>query len=93
MTQQEFLREVGRIHDEWAKTARVIVDPRYSNNSPSQYAEGIEAVSAIAEDDQVYWDLVHELMDRYYVSNGKPTRAERQQAAKDRVAAKRAAGD
>jgi len=89
MTQQEFLWEVARIHNEWAKTARVIVDERYVNDP--HYAEVIEAVSAIAEDDQVYWDRVHELMDRYYTSTGKPTRAERIQAAKDKVAAKRAA--
>lgn len=92
MSQKEFLAEAAKIHNEWAKTARVIVDPRYSNNSPSQYTEGIEAVSAIWEDEKVYQERIHELMDRYYTSNGKPTRAERIQAAKDAVAADRAAG-
>lgn len=71
MTKEEMLREVARIHNEWAPTARVVVDPRYAKpvGVPSQYAEGIEAVSAIAEDDQVAIDQINTLLYEYYTSN------------------------
>jgi lipopolysaccharide biosynthesis regulator YciM len=81
MTKQEFLWAVEDLHKEWAKTARVEVDERYSNNDPSQYAEGIEAVSAVAEDDDEYMRQLRELMDRFYTENGKPTIGERLAAA------------
>lgn len=77
MSKQEFLREVARIHDAWAEYARYEVDPKYANNSSSQYAEGIQDVSAIAEDDDIYLSLTSQLMDEWDRSNGRPTKAER----------------
>lgn len=74
MTQQELLRRTAEIHDTWAPTARVVVDPRYAKpvGVPSQYAEGIEAVSAIPEDDAVAIRAYNELLFEYYTSNDMP---------------------
>lgn len=71
MNKDEFLAEAARIHDEWAATANVVVEDRWAGNSPSQYAEGIEATSPVASDDREYLKQIKALRDEYYASQGR----------------------
>lgn len=45
-------------HDEWQRrhVATVTVDPTYSSNDPSQYAETIVDMSASQQAEDEYWD-------------------------------------
>lgn len=88
MTRDEMHRRIGEIHNAWAPTARVVVDPRYAKpvDEPSQYATGIEATSAIAEDDQVALDQIHDVMYEWYTSNDMNVPAWLQRAMDNRAA-------
>jgi len=70
MTTEEYLAEVSRIHTEWVKDIKVVPDPKYMNNNPSQYPENAETVSCTPEEDDRYWSQIEELTKRYHESNG-----------------------
>lgn len=67
MTREEFLRRLSELHAEWEPEARktVIVDPKYANNDPSQYAETITDISASPEADADYWRRAQALIAEY----------------------------
>lgn len=53
MTASERVRVIQRVYVEWAAEQRTAPDPAYAHDGPSQYAEGIDALSAptSAQDD------------------------------------------
>lgn len=56
---------IARVHREWAaeQAGKVTPDPAYADNDPSQYAEGIEAVSAPAHEQAEFKRRVDEALE------------------------------
>jgi len=72
VTHDEYLRALGEWHDEWAAkwATSVTPDPRWADNDPSQYPEGIVDLSAPPEALDEFDERSMDLRDEYRASNG-----------------------
>ena len=61
---KEKMAALAEWHDEWQRKYlnTVTVDPEYSRNDPSQYAETIADMSASQEADDIYWERAFKIL-------------------------------